>query len=84
MEIVRERKRDEDITEEKQIHGEDNVWTTPQRQKRARDLMSMLGWNKTMNRWYGHVLRKEGERITRRASDFVAECQRKKRRVKKT
>ena len=35
-------------------------------------------------RWYGHVLRREGGHILRRALDFKVECQRKKGRLKRT
>ena len=43
------------------------MWSTPQRWKKAKDLMLMLGLNKTVDlfamvnsvHWYGHVLRRE-------------------------
>ena len=34
---------------DRKIHGESNVWSTAQRQKRFTDLMFMLGLNETID-----------------------------------
>ena len=60
--------------------------------KRSIDMMFMLGLSETMRHlaiansvcWYGHVLRREGGHVLRRALDFEVEGQRKKRRLKRT
>ena len=60
--------------------------------KRSKDLMLMLGLNETIDQlamtnsvhWYGHVLRREDDRVKRRPLDFEAEGQRKKRNLKRT
>ena len=73
------------------IHGESNVWSTAQMQKRSTDLMFMLGLNETMDQlaiansvlWLGHVLRREDGHILRTVLDFKAESQRKKGRPKR-
>ena len=60
--------------------------------KRSMDLMFMQGLKETIDhltmassvRWYGHVLRREGGHISRRAFDFEIEGQMKKGRPKRT
>ena len=60
--------------------------------KRAKNLMFMLGLNKTIDQlvmansvhWYGHLLRRADGHILRRVLDFEVEGQRKKGRQKKT
>ena len=47
--MVPERKLDEYFMIDRKIHGENNVWSTAQRQKRSTDLMFMLGLNEAMN-----------------------------------
>ena len=69
-----------------------SVLTTAQRQKRSTDLMFMLGLKETMDqlamadsvRWYGHVLRRDGDHVLRRALNFKVEVQRKRVRLKRT
>ena len=59
--------------------------------KRSKDLMLMLGLNKTINhlvmvssaRWYGHVLRREDGHALRRALDLATKGQRNKRRPRR-
>ena len=63
---------------DREIHGESNVWSTAQRQKRSTDLMFMLALYETIDQlamensvcWYGHVLRRGDCHILRRALDF--------------
>ena len=43
--MVSERKLNLNFTKDIMIHGESNVWSTAQRQKRSMDLMFMLGFN---------------------------------------
>ena len=60
--------------------------------KRAKDLILMLGLNRTIDllamannvHWYDHVLRREDGHILRRALDFEVEGQRKKMMPKRT
>ena len=60
--------------------------------KRSTDLMFMQGSKETIDqlaiansvRWYGHVLRREDGRVSRRTLDFEVEGQRKKGRPKRT
>ena len=77
---------------DREIHGESNVWSAAQRQKKSMDLMFFLGLSVTIDqlamassvRWYGHVLRREDGHVLRRALDFEVEGQRKKGRPKRT
>ena len=60
--------------------------------KKSTDYMSMFGLSETIDqlamansvRWYGHVLRREGGHVMRRALDIEVEGQRKKGRPKRT
>ena len=64
--------RDGSITKDRKIHGESNVWSTAQRQKRGRGLD--VDFNETMDqlamvnsvRWYGHVHSREDGHVLRR------------------
>ena len=90
--MVPERKRDGNFRKDRKIHGESNVWSTAQNQKRSMGLMFMLGFNETTDQlamansvhWYGHVLRREDGHVLRWALDFEVEGQRKKWRPKRT
>ena len=60
--------------------------------KKYKNLMLMLGLNETIDqlamansvRWHGHMLRRDGGHVLRRALDFEHEGQRKKWRLKRT
>ena len=54
--------------------------------KRSTDLKETIDRLAMANsvRWYGHVLRRAHGHVLRMALDFEVECQRKKRRVKRT
>ena len=70
-----EGKRDGNLTKDKKIHGEGNVWNTVQDRKGSTDLMFMLGLNETIDQlamansvhWHGHVLRREHGHAVERA-----------------
>ena len=87
--MVPERKQDGNIMKDRKIHDESDMWSTAQRSK---NLILMFGLNETIDqlamansvRWYGHVLRRENDHISRRALDLEVECQRKKGRPKRT
>ena len=74
------------------IHGESNVWSTAQRQKKIYRLDVYVWLNESIDRlamtnsvrWYGHVLRREDGHVLRRALDFEVDDQRKKFRLKRT
>ena len=60
--------------------------------KNTEDLMKMLGLKKTLDkmaqangvRWYGHVVRRDEERILKKATMLQVNGQRKRGRPKKT
>ena len=76
----------------RRIHGESNVWSTAQRQKKSTDLIFMLGLNETIDQhamvnsvdWYGHVLRRGNSHVLRKALDFQADGERKKSILQRT
>ena len=50
MEVKRgDRKYDVNFAKDRKVHGESNVWSTAQRQKRSTDLMLMLCLNETID-----------------------------------
>ena len=90
--MVPERKQDGKFTKDRKIHGESNVWSTAQRQKKINGFDIDVGLTVTMDQmaiansvhWYGHVLWREDGHVLRRALDFEVECHRKKWRLKRT
>ena len=74
------------FTQEREVHGENSVFSTAQRLKKANNLMLMLGLKETIDqlaiansvRWYGQVLRREDGHVLKRALDIEVEGQRKK------
>ena len=80
------------FTNHRKVHGESNVWSTAQRQKRSMELVFMLGLNETMKQlaishsvhWYAQVLWREDDHVLRRALYFEVHGQRKKGRLKGT
>ena len=87
-----ERKRDWNFTKDRKIHGESNVWSADQRQKKiygfdvhflfVRNVDQLAMTNNVC--WYGHVLRREDGHVLRREFGFEIEGQGNKRRPKRT
>ena len=75
---------------DRNIHGEINVWSAAQRQKRSTDLILMLGLRETMHQlamansvcWHCHVFRREDGHVLRRPLYIKVEVQRNKGRSK--
>ena len=69
------------LTKDRKIHGENNVWSTDQREKNSKAFMLKLVLNKTINQltmtnsvcWYVDVLRREDGHVIRRTLDFEVE-----------
>ena len=84
--MVPEIKQDGNLTKDRKIYGESNVWSTAQRSK---DLMLMLGLHETIDQlgmannvhWHCHALREDGHVL--RTLDLDVKDQRKKGRSKR-
>ena len=83
-----ERRQYGDVTKDRKIHGESNVWSTGEMSKK---LMLMLYSKDTTDQldmansvlWHGHALWREDDQVLRGTLDFEVESQKKKRMSKK-
>ena len=76
---------------DRKIHGESNVWSAAQRERKIYRFNVCAGFEETIDQlamahsvhWYGHMLRREDGHVLRRALDFEVEGQNKKGRLKR-